>query len=451
MKKILCLFLLLFSIISSYEQTLTSVSPTSAVKGQLLNVSISGSNTYFTQATNTTVWFEQGSSTIMLPNNVLTVNDNTLSATLQVNPLQPTGLYNLRLNNSVVGNLSLLNSFTVNNNSAQLISVSPGSTNQGSVLNVTISGQNTHFNQGTGTVCWFQQGTSTIIYPTTQNATSATSLTANYSIPSNAIPGYYHTYTNNNTDGMLMLGSSFMVNYPVSYNIQATANPTNGGFITGGGSYYNNQTCTLTAYSATGYSFLNWTENGNIVSSSSSYSFTVNWSRNFTANFIPNIYTVYTSVLPAASGVASGGGSYYYNQQLSLHATANSGWNFNKWTENGSTVSTDSIYVFYINSNRSLIANFTLGNAVTEINDDNFIFIYPNPATNYFNVDFKNGFNENIDIQIYDVIGKMVLNQSVASKNPMRINVENLKNGVYYVKVIQHNDKFIIKKLLINN
>ena len=63
-------------------------------------------------------------------------------------------------------------------------------------------------------------------------------------------------------------------------------NPTEGGTASGGGSYEGGATCTVTATSNDGYFFINWTENGEVVSTQASYSFLVTGDRTLTANFI---------------------------------------------------------------------------------------------------------------------------------------------------------------------
>ena len=70
-----------------------------------------------------------------------------------------------------------------------------------------------------------------------------------------------------------------------SYTITATANPTEYGTVTGAGTYNYGSTCTLTATANTGYIFTNWTKNGTIVSTYSTYSFTVTEDSDFVANF----------------------------------------------------------------------------------------------------------------------------------------------------------------------
>lgn len=90
--------------------------------------------------------------------------------------------------------------------------------------------------------------------------------------------------------------------YGVTCQISATASPTNGGIITGGGTYPQYQSCTVTATPAPGFEFLYWKENNNIVSISASYTFLVRQNRNLVAVFsLPTVTNVTASYYPDAS------------------------------------------------------------------------------------------------------------------------------------------------------
>ena len=110
--------------------------------------------------------------------------------------------------------------------------------------------------------------------------------------------------------------------------ITVSANPTNGGTVTGGGTYNQGQSCTVTATPASGYTFLRWTENGNQVSTNASYTFTVNANRNLIANFQaqPQTYTITVSANPTNGGTVTGGGTYNQGQSCTVTATANTGY-----------------------------------------------------------------------------------------------------------------------------
>ena len=69
------------------------------------------------------------------------------------------------------------------------------------------------------------------------------------------------------------------------YSISANANPAEGGNVTGIGEYEAGSTCTLTATAEEGFTFINWTENGEVVSVEANYSFTVTGDRSLLANF----------------------------------------------------------------------------------------------------------------------------------------------------------------------
>ena len=150
----------------------------------------------------------------------------------------------------------------------------------------------------------------------------------------------------------------FVVQAPNTYNIIVSANPSNGGTVTGGGTYQQGQQCTVTAAANTGYVFLRWTENGTEVSNNASYSFTVTGNRTLVAQFQLQSYTVAVSASPSNGGTVSGGGTYNYGQSCTVHANANTGFVFVNWTLNGNVVSTQPDYNFTVTNNCALVAHF---------------------------------------------------------------------------------------------
>ena len=148
------------------------------------------------------------------------------------------------------------------------------------------------------------------------------------------------------------------------HTVTVTVNPSNGGTVTGGGTYNHGQTCTVVAAPSNGYTFVNWTENGNVVSSNASYSFTVNNDRTLVANFLLDNYVVSLSAEPANGGNVTGGGAFHYGDNCTVIATGNPGFSFVNWTENGTQVSSNASYSFIVTANRTLVANFTSQNYV---------------------------------------------------------------------------------------
>ena len=145
------------------------------------------------------------------------------------------------------------------------------------------------------------------------------------------------------------------------YDITTKVTPTNGGTVSGAGSYYENTQCTLTATPNTGYTFTNWKKGNSVVSTNASYTFTVSSTTagEYTATFtaIPQ-YTITASANPTNGGTVSGGGTFYENTSCTLTATANTGYAFSKWTKNGTQVSTNPTYTFTVTAAGSYVANF---------------------------------------------------------------------------------------------
>ena len=155
-----------------------------------------------------------------------------------------------------------------------------------------------------------------------------------------------------------------------SFTVSVSTNPTDGGTVTGGDTYKQGVQCTVSAEANTGYNFINWTENGNVVSTNASYTFIVNNNRTLVANFQMQSYTISVSANPTNGGTVIGAGTYNYGESCSLHATAANGYPFINWTENGSVVSTNATYTFTVNADRSLVANFITSSEGSGTADD---------------------------------------------------------------------------------
>lgn len=145
------------------------------------------------------------------------------------------------------------------------------------------------------------------------------------------------------------------------YKIISTINPTSSGNIiysNPDGLYYEGETATIIATPDFCKSFKYWTENGVVISNNPSYTFTVNKNRNLEANFEKNRFTVAVLSNNISIGTVTGNGTYGCDTIATVIATPTSCYNFTKWTENGSTVSTNANYSFTVNNNRTLTAIF---------------------------------------------------------------------------------------------
>ncbi len=149
--------------------------------------------------------------------------------------------------------------------------------------------------------------------------------------------------------------------FALPFHITASSNPEDGGVISGAGVYDYGTECTLTATANENYTFINWTENGEVVTTQPSFGFTVTEDRNFVANFtLP--FNITASANPEEGGSIIGTGVYDYGTECSLTAIANEGYTFVYWSENGSLFSTEESIAFTAIEDRNFVANFVEGN-----------------------------------------------------------------------------------------
>ena len=87
------------------------------------------------------------------------------------------------------------------------------------------------------------------------------------------------------------------------FNVAASVNPSGAGSVTGTGSIQGCSTATISASPSGCYTFSNWTENGTVVSTSSSFSFVVSGDRTLVANFIVPVPTGLTATDVTASSI----------------------------------------------------------------------------------------------------------------------------------------------------
>ncbi len=108
----------------------------------------------------------------------------------------------------------------------------------------------------------------------------------------------------------------------------------------------------------------------------------------------------------------------------------------------------DGTQIFYTNGNYgsgktgAFTSNGVLGVGSNELSN---ISLYPNPATSIINL--RNA--ENANIQVYDVLGKLILSQNNISAE-QEINVSQLQMGTYFMKI--EKDNFVTtKRFIISN
>jgi len=146
------------------------------------------------------------------------------------------------------------------------------------------------------------------------------------------------------------------------YDVSIVVEPAEGGVATGAGAYEEGMPATVTATANEGYAFIGWYSNGELVSTVAEHTFPVTAATELTAMFeaIQTVtHPVSLLVEPAEGGVVTGAGAYEEGKPATVTATANEGYAFKQWTQNGTAVSTSASYTFTVNGPVTLTAEFT--------------------------------------------------------------------------------------------
>lgn len=168
--------------------------------------------------------------------------------------------------------------------------------------------------------------------------------------------------------------------------------------------------------------------------------------QNYTCN-------VNASVSPDNSGNATGTGTFFYGDSVTLVATPESGYAFDYWSENGIEISNNINYSFEIYSSKNLVANFKSSTDVKNISiNNNLVSIYPNPNDGNFTVNIDADYTGEVVINIFSVTGvqcdRIEFIKSV-NKTTHEINSKCLEKGIYLVNILLGED-LVTKKIIID-
>ena len=184
-------------------------------------------------------------------------------------------------------------------------------------------------NNGSGAVATITDVDHNILGKATVSGT-----TANISINGTLTPNTELTLCVYGFDKVTYLGTISVVG-GTKYTITATANPSNGGTVSGAGQYYGNTSCTLTATPAVHYDFTNWKKGSSVVSTDPTYTFTVSENASYTANFVA-LQPHSVTCNPVENGsISANPATAYKNETVTLSATPASGYFFSAWDVRG--------------------------------------------------------------------------------------------------------------------
>lgn len=142
--------------------------------------------------------------------------------------------------------------------------------------------------------------------------------------------------------------------------ITLTSNPPGAGTLTGGGTFVCSESASreFSAVASPCYVFEKWTIRDDIVSSNPTFGILIFEDIELVAHFKYADYDVEAVPNIAGAGVISGAGTFTCDSTATLVATTDECYEFVNWTEGGIVLSTDTFYIFKVNSDRNIVANY---------------------------------------------------------------------------------------------
>ncbi|MCQ2282085.1 MAG: T9SS type A sorting domain-containing protein [Bacteroidales bacterium] len=246
---------------------------------------------------------------------------------------------------------------------------------------------------------------------------------------------------------------------PTTYTVTVNTNNASMGTVSGSGSFEEGSSTSISATANTGYHFTNWsdgnTENPRTIVVDRDITLTAMFEQD--AAPVTN-YTVTVIVSNECSGMGTvtGSGTYPSGTNLTISATANSGFIFTRWNDNVTTpsrsitVNDDLTYIAYFeldsdDDNIIDFDNYPIGDGNSEpiVNggsqvetsngiSSNNVIVYPNPTDGIINIQSS---EEIIRIEAYDNTGRLVSSVD----NMTGIDLSNQATGAYTIRVIMEN------------
>jgi hypothetical protein len=134
---------------------------------------------------------------------------------------------------------------------------------------------------------------------------------------------------------------------------------------------------------------------------------------------------------------------YNYGDTVTITLIPDPGHTFKNWS--GDVSGTTNPIKVAMNSNKNITANFDQ-NTSTTMHEMTSVDIFPNPASDLFNIKLTGNDGET-KLWLSDLNGKMILQKTIsASLN--QVNISELKQGIYVLRLNSRND-FLVSKLIV--
>jgi hypothetical protein len=251
---------------------------------------------------------------------------------------------------------------------------------------------------------------------------SGSTLTVTAKPVTNALPYYFVNWTeggafqsaNTNYPFIVTRDRSLVANFSLpALQIAASNNPPAGGTVSGAGSYAFGTTNVLTANAAFGYYFTNWTEAGNIISTTASLTNVVVSNRFVVANYREaNVrHVVTTGSSPTNVAVVSGAGTFTNGQVGTFTAPVSvtnppNIFNFKQFTLNGGPAGSSASFTRTFSTldptNMQFVAIYDTVSILPLVTNVIASVVNPVPATTNFTLAFQ--FNRSMNTNVMPLV-----------------------------------------------
>ena len=184
--------------------SLTTVSPSNGMRGETLDINITGLNTHFKFGSNLSVSFLQGNIPLLV-NSVIATSNTSLIANITINSIKNLGFYRVTVFDPMSGSINIDSAFQVKP-SAFLLSAKPNRISEAQTTNIKITGTKTNFTLGLNSVTFFYHDSATsAIQVNSYNAANDSTINCNITFKSSVINGNYDIHISDYIDGNLIL------------------------------------------------------------------------------------------------------------------------------------------------------------------------------------------------------------------------------------------------------
>lgn len=138
--------------------------------------------------------------------------------------------------------------------------------------------------------------------------------------------------------------------------------------------------------------------------------------------------------------------TYSYGDSVTITLVPDQNYTFKSW--NGDASGTVNPLKIVMYGNMEISATFEIPDG-TQKNENLPVTISPNPASGFIKIS-KSGNSEEMLVSISDINGKQVIKKKM-EENPCLINIQNLEQGVYSVRIVQKNRVADSKLVVLRN